>query len=152
MEFKASVKLAPNDSSNDVFVYIELNESDNITYDEVEYACLIAIDNEFKFEYYPYAKIDKIFVKDNNANDECSCNWFPAISESEYNPDDKLAWYNKHLKIFVLPDAVYSLSPEYMLFRSLVDKGICDENSFDYECFHEILNDCRKIVENDKIS
>lgn len=140
--FSAIVKL-PYDNK-EVVVDVELNkDEEHLTYDEVEDAIYDKIQKKYnspdssididELENYDYPEIIDIVI---NVDGES----YPVISESM---DDKELKKNESFtKYLVLPDAIYSLTPEAELWMNLKKTRIIDENEpFDFEKYHKMVKD-----------
>lgn len=139
--FSAVVKL-PYDNE-EVTVDVEIDKDEiNLTYDEVEDAIYDKVQelydeptsdldyDEMTDEDYP-SIVDLVI----NADDGES---YPVISESM--DDSELKKSDAFAKYLILPDAIYSLTPEAKLWMDLKKNGIIDEDSpFEFEKYHNII-------------
>ena len=144
--FSAIVELPNAYCNEEVTVDIELDKDiDHLTYDEVEDAIYTktikehgisepdVYDND-DYDDADFCHIINIVINEKDGES------YPVISESM--DDSKLKSSKTYSKFLVLPDALYSLSPECKLFMQLKEQGIIDEDAaFDYDKYHKILEE-----------
>lgn len=145
--FSAVVKLPKeNYNGEDFTVDVELDkDEEHLTYDEV----VDAVYNEL-FYQLPVLKVevDESDIDDDDAwptivdlvINSLDGESYPVVSESMA---DKIAMLDKdksYTKYLVLPDAVYSLTPECKLWMQLKEEGIIDEDAeFDFDRYHNLV-------------
>ena len=119
---------------------------EELTYDEVE----IAISDKFDEKNPPTdrlrTELHKITIVDEKDPD---IQW-PVFHEDD--PEIDVQQKMKTCKQFlVLPNAVYSLTPECKLWMKLIEKGVLEEDSeFNFEKMHSLLEEMRKEIEDGK--
>ena len=133
--FSAIVQM--KDGSEDQFdVTLDKNATD-LTYDEVYDAICNAVDAEYMFsaedfeaeDDSPYSVVDIVI----NADGES----YPVVSESDDVEQFTNAGYQQ---ILVLPNALYSLTPECKMWIKLKEAGIIDEDApFDFAKYHALV-------------
>ena len=141
--FSAVVKLPERYDYEEVTIDIELDkDEEHLTYDEVEDAIYKNVDEQYHYS----SNIDDNNIDDDslfpeiisiviNSDDGES---YPVISESM--DDSELKKDGTFAKYLVLPDAVYSLTPECALWMNLKKNGIIDEDApFDFDKYHALI-------------
>ena len=141
--FSAVVKLPESYDYEEVTVDVTINkDEEHLTYDEVEDAIYKCVDEQ----YHYLSSIDDNNIDDDslfpeiisiviNSDDGES---YPVISESM--DDSELKKDGAFAKYLVLPDAVYSLTPECALWMNLKANGIIDEDApFDFAKYHALV-------------
>lgn len=141
--FSAVVKLPERYDCEEVTIDIELDkDEEHLTYDEVEDAIYKNIDEQYHYS----SSIDDSNIDDDslfpeiisiviNSDDGES---YPVISESM--DDSELKKDGAFTKYLVLPDAVYSLTPECALWMEMKNSGIIDEDApFDFAAYHKLV-------------
>lgn len=136
--FSAIVQL--KDGFEDQFdVTLDKNATD-LTYDEVYDAVCNAVDAEYKFstedfeaeDDSPYSVVDIVINEDGES--------YPVVSESDVTSIDELKTDKECKKFLVLPDALYSLTPECKMWMQLKEAGIIDEDApFDFAKYHSLV-------------
>lgn len=137
---KVTVRLGPGKTESFEMDIKPVNaiEEGRMTYDHVEMSAMDEMDTRYPHDYYPKCRIDGfIMIKDDNGG------WSPVVSESDTNSINDLKKSHEYDRFLVLPDAVYSLTPEFKLYLSMVKNGTIDENKveYDYDVMHRILTD-----------
>lgn len=135
-DFKANVKLGPGKSEVVTFT-VNLKKSDGrLTYDHVEFAAYDEIDKIYPKEYFPKTDIDGFILIHDDWGD-----WSPVVSESNMYAIEELRKSHDYNRFLVLPDAHYSLTPEFSLYHKMVESKLIDEHlvPFDYEKMHKIM-------------
>lgn len=138
--FSAVVELPRNYNQDEVTVDVYLDKDDiNLTYDEVEDAILDKVNDLYRYtddiddDYEDYPEIVSIVINTDDGS-------YPVISESM--DDSELRKDTAFSKYLVLPDAIYSLTPEAELWMNLKKNGIISEDSpFDFEKYHKMIKD-----------
>ena len=120
---------------------ITLDKHDvDLTYDEVYDAVCNAVDKEYKLDCTledednepPYEVIDIVINVDGES--------YPVVSESDVASIDELKADKECKKFLVLPDVLYSLTPECKMWMQLKEAGIIDEDApFDYAKYHSLV-------------
>ena len=135
--FSAIVQL--KDGFEDQFD-VTLDKKDvNLTYDEVYDAVCKAVDTEYGFsisdfedDEVPYEVVDIVINEDGKS--------YPVVSESDVASIDELKADKECKKFLVLPDALYSLTPECKMWMQLKEAGIIDEDApFDFAKYHALV-------------
>ena len=148
-KFIGKIKLGPNDiGSNEVVVTYEKNETE-LLYDEVEDGLLTEMDKRFSSDDFPKAEIYEIFIS--KIEDDEKEYLYPVVTDYDaHKKTEKFKSYeSKYNKILVLPEAIYELTPEMKLYFSLIKQGILnDNNKFDFEKMHNILNEIKESEKN----
>lgn len=145
--FSAVVKLPKeNYNGEDFTVDVELDkDEEHLTYDEVEDAVYKEL-----FSHMPMLErmVDESDIDDDDAwptivdlvVNSLDGESYPVVSESMA---DKIAVLNEdksYTKYLVLPDAVYSLTPECKLWMQLKEEGIINEDAeFDFDRYHNLV-------------
>ena len=144
--FSAIVKLPKDYGSIETIVDIELDKDiDNLTFDEVEDAIYRKANEEYEIEEPDIDEVDEYDEDDfteiiNIVINEDDGESYPVIAESMDATELKKS--KVYSKFLVLPDAVYSLTPECKLWMQLKEQGIIDEDAaFDYEKYHKLVED-----------
>ena len=142
--FSAVVELPKNYNNEEVTVDVMLSKGiDELTYDEVEDAIYDKVDKEYGIEHglddidelddNEFAHILSLVVNDDDGES------YPVLSESM--DDSELKASKAYSKYLVLPNAVYSLTPEAKLWAELKSNGIIDDDApFDFEKYHKIIS------------
>lgn len=141
--FSAVVKLPERYDYEEVTIDIELDkDEEHLTYDEVEDAIYKNVDEQYHYS----SSIDDSNIDDDslfpeiisiviNSDDGES---YPVISESM--DDGELKKDGAFTKYLVLPDAVYSLTPECALWMEMKNAGIISEDApFDFAAYHKLV-------------
>lgn len=134
-DFKVDVKLGPGKTETIEFS-VKTKNSECLSYDEVEFAAYDKKEIEFPEAYFPKAEINgRIFIKNDGGK------WCPVLSESDKSGISDLRNSKEYDMFLVLPDATYSLTPEYSLYKKMVENGAIDPDIFeyDYDKMHSIL-------------
>ena len=143
--FSAVVELPNNYGQDEITVDVVFDkDEEHLTYDEVEDAIYRKVDE--LYHYMPESDED-LYEDDEdwptiisiviNADDGES---YPVISESM--DDSELKKDKAFSKYLVLPDAIYSLTPESKLWMNLKKNGIIDNDAeFDFEKYHAMIKD-----------
>lgn len=141
-KFKAEVKLGPGKIETIEFS-LKANDSECLTYDEVEFAAYDKKDAEYPKSYYPKAELNGLILIKNDSG-----NWCPVLSESDKKEIKEIKESKKYDMFLVLPDAVYSVTPEYSLYMKMVEIGAIDPDKFefDYEKMHSIVESSTKKI------
>lgn len=124
-------------------VEVELEKEDiELTYDEVLNAVFDLVDTRYGYdindEDVPYSIVDIQVIVDDGV--------FPVVSESETEKLKSLRADKNVSKFLVLPDAVYSISPQYKAFISMKENGLLKD---DVE-FSDVEEALRDIEDNEK--
>jgi hypothetical protein len=106
-------------------VEVELEKEDiALTYDEVLDAVFNLVDTRYGYdindENDPYSIVDIQVILDDGT--------FPVVSESETKKLESLRANKNVSKFLVLPDAVYSLSPQYKAFMQMKLNGLLKDH------------------------
>ena len=145
--FSAVVELPQSYDQDEITVDVELDkDEEHLTYDEVEDAIYKKVDE--LYHYMPESIDDLYECYDEDEEwpsivsivintDDGS---YPVISESM--DDSELRKDTAFSKYLVLPDAIYSLTPEAELWMNLKKNGIIGEDApFDFEKYHKMIKD-----------
>jgi len=138
-EFKFNVRLGPGKIETIEFTLIPPDEDyGHMTYDYVEFAAMDEMETKYPNEYYPKSEIDGYILIKDDADE-----WYPIVSDGDKEGIKSLKKSNEYNKFLILPDATYSLSPEYLLYMSMVKNGIIDEKkvSYDHDKMHSLLEE-----------
>ena len=142
-EFKFHVHLGPGKVET---IEFELNppskEEGHLTYDFVEFAAIDEMEIKFPRDYYPKSEIDGYILIKNELGQ-----WSPIVSEGDSEGIKNLKKSNKYDRFLILPEATYSIAPEYALYMSMAENGMIDKNNVDYDYakMHQML---QKLNEN----
>jgi hypothetical protein len=137
-KYSVKVFISPDKTENICFSFKKPAKDEGcLTYDHVESAAFDAMEKRFPLEYYPKRDVvDYIYIKDDTE-------WYPVVSESDKKTISKLSKDKKFSKFLILPDAIYSLSPELLLYLKMCDEGILNPKDkfgqFNYEKMHHII-------------
>ena len=144
-EFKFYVRLGPGKIETIEFSLNPPSEDEgHLTYDHVEFAAMDEMDVKYPHDYYPKRDIDGyILIK----NDEGK--WSPIVSEGDKDGIKELQKSKEYDRFLVLPEATYSIAPEYALYMSMVENGMVDQNKveYDYAKMHQMLQMLQKFDE-----
>lgn len=136
--FVAYIKTSPVDSnhrSNEITVTVEKDE-EHMLWDDVECAVFDVMEKMFPMEYYPKAEVHEVFILDHDDK----AKRYPVVRENDEEAIRGLEKSREYEKFLVLPEATYSLSPEYRLFLELNDLGLIkDGTEFDIEKMRKLL-------------
>lgn len=136
-EFYAKVFLGPSNTDKVEFSVKPLPEEDgHLTFDHVEDVAYEMIEKLYPEEYYPKATIDGFMFIKNDAGE-----WCPVVREGDNDGISLLKKSKEYNAFLILPEATYSLSPEYKLYIELVNGGMIDANKtpFDYDSMKKIV-------------
>jgi hypothetical protein len=150
IKFIGKIKLGPNDIGGNEVSFTTDKDEYTLVYDEVEFELIDKMEKIFPLDDFPKAEICEIFIskKDDNSND-CL---YPVVSEHESkNNTPKFQKYCETFdKILILPDAVYSLTPEAHLYYSLINEGLISENKeFDFVKMNKIITSISNKLKTD---
>lgn len=136
-EFKFNVRLGPGKIETIEFSLNPPNEDEgHLTYDYVEFAAMDEMDIKYPHDYYPKSDIDGYILIKNDVG-----GWSPIISEGDKDGIKDLQKSKEYDRFLILPEATYSIAPEYALYMSMVENGMIDQNKvkYDYAKMHQML-------------
>ena len=142
-KFIGYVKKTDTDEIQEIEVSIA-KSIEELTYDEVEFAITYEVSARNSADMLSF-ELQKIAIVD---EDDPMLQW-PVFREGD--PEIKIQKKMSCCKKFlVLPNALYSLTPEYELQMKLVDEGIMSkEDEFDFERMHRVLEYADKLKQTD---
>ena len=94
------------------------------------------IDAEYPLDCYPKRGLEGfISIKGDDGK------WYPVVSESDKKAIKALQKSKEHDRFLVLPDATYSIAPEYLLYLSMVENGVINGSKvkYDYDKMHKMI-------------
>lgn len=132
--FTGIVKLGPNVEVSVDFKTKPASKNDgHLTIDTVEDELYSVLEKSYPEEYYPQSEVVRIYINEKGKQ-------YRVVAESDKKTIGKLR-RNKET-ILVLPEATYSLSPAFALYSLLMEYGIINGDSPDYDSdtYEEVVN------------
>lgn len=128
-EFRCNVRVGPEQLEHiDFTIEPPAEDEGHMTYDCVEFAAMDEMELRYPHDYYPKRDIDGyIFIKNEKGE------WSPVVSESDKDGINELKKSNTYSRFLVLPDATYSITPEYALYMAMTENGIIDKDKVDFD-------------------
>lgn len=124
-DFTGIVKLGPNVEVSVDFKTKPASKNDgHLTFDAVEDEMYSVLEKYYPEEYYPQSEVVRIYINEKGKQ-------YRVVAESDKKTIAKLR-RNKET-ILVLPNAVYKLTPPFALYSLLMEYGIINGDSPDYD-------------------
>jgi hypothetical protein len=136
--YRVKVYIGPNNVNLMAFSLNPKNlaHRGHLTYDDVLFEALDEMERRYPRSYYPKSDLDgDILVEGPNGE------YFPVVSEGDNEAISRLKKSKEHSMFLILPDATYSLTPEYEMYEKMVKSGVLDpqKDGFDYDEMRRVV-------------
>ena len=141
-EFKFNVRLGPGKIETIEFsVNPPSKDEGHLTYDHVEFAAMDEMDVKYPHDYYPKCERDGCILIKNDDGE-----WSPIVSKGDKDGIKKLRKSKEYDRFLVLPEATYSIAPEFALYMSMMKNGMIDQSKveYNYNKMHQMLQSLNK--------
>lgn len=140
--FVATIKTSPFDCHpelNEVTAVLDRDETE-LLWDDVVDAVYAAMDKGFPMDCYPKAEIHEVFILDRDDK----AKRYPVVRSNDADKIGELEKSKGYEKFLELPEAMYSLTPEYALFLRMQDEGLVSEGTaFDGDKMRRLLDNVK---------
>lgn len=140
--FVATIKTSPLDCRpelNEVTVALDMDETE-LLWDDVVDAVYAAMDKDFPMDCYPKAEIHEVFIIDRDDK----AKRYPVVRSNDADKIGELEKSKVYEKFLELPEAIYSLTPEYALFLRMRNEGLVSkETAFDGDKMRRLLDNVK---------
>lgn len=140
--FVATIKTSPLDCHpelNEVTVTLDSDETE-LLWDDVVDAVYATMDKDFPMDCYPKAEIHEVFILDRDDKEKR----YPVVRSDDADKIGEIEKSKGYEKFLELPEAMYSLTPEYALFLRMQNEGLVSEGiAFDGEKMRRLLDNVK---------